>query len=183
MNAIIILRETATCERLNGLADELHWEEVADVVRGHFVLASKRWSDPAGTTIEYFEDHTSDARYVAVEGHAADAVAASIRDTLPHFDEDELLRELEGNDDPIAWIRGLGRLCVLRPTEPDPRYVSLWYRGLTHPQRAARRAAIRTAYGCRWPELLDVVRKRLGEEYELKEPLEHLLAYLERDDE
>jgi hypothetical protein len=178
---IIVLRDNVSRERVEALAGEHRWHPVGDVVRGHFVLASRRFFDEVGTMIEYLEDHTSDVRYVAIDGAAQDSVGAAIRDALPSYTEAELIAELEGSGDPIVWIRGLGRLSVLRPKRMDPRWLSLWERGFQHPSRAARRAAIRTAYGCAWPELAELVGSRLEHDTELREPLEHLRAYLERD--
>lgn len=180
---VIVLRDNTARDRVEALAVDHGWRPIGDVVRGHFVLASSRWYDTDGTMIEYLEDHTADVRYVNVEGVGQKKVAAAIRDALPCYGENDLLAELEGNEDPIAWIRGLSRLSVLRRRETDPRFVALWERALQHPARAARRAAIRTAYGCDWPELAALVRARIGVEKELAEPLEHLRAYLDRADE
>ncbi len=177
---VIVLREQAVRERVEAVATEHGWRPVGDVVRGHFVLASRRWYDAVGTMIEYLEDHTADVRYFVIDGAGQDGVAALLRERLPCFTEAELLAELDRNADPIAWIRGLGRLAVLRPKRADPRFLAVWERALQHPSRAARRAAIRTAYGCPWPELAALVRDRLEHETELRRPLEHLRAYLDR---
>jgi hypothetical protein len=177
---VIVLREQAVRERVEAIAIEHGWRPVGDVVRGHFVLASRRWYDAVGTMIEYLEDHTADVRYFVIEGAGQDEVAALLRERLPCFTETELLAELDRNADPVAWVRGLGRLAVLRPKRADARFLAVWERALQHPARAARRAAIRTAYGCSWPELAALVRARLDRETELHGPLEHLHGYLDR---
>jgi hypothetical protein len=180
--AVLVLRDNVSRDRMEALAAELGWRSIADVVRGHFVLASRRWYDAQGTIVEYLEDHTADVRWVNLDGVGQDEIATTIRDALPCFTVDELFTEIEESEDPIVWIRDLGRLSVLRPRNADPRFVALWNRALSHPVRAVRRAAIRTAYGCDWPDLAALVRARLEEETELRRPLDHLRAYLERDD-
>jgi hypothetical protein len=177
---VIVLRDNTSRERVETLAAEHGWRAIGDVVRGHFVLASRRWYEADGTIIEYLEDHTADVRYLTIDGPGQDSAASALRDGLPCFTTEELFAELDASDDPIVWIRGLGRLSVLRPKKLDTRYVALWERALSHPVRAARRAAIRTAYGCTWPELAALVHARLDDETELQAPLEHLRAYLER---
>ena len=178
---VIVLRDNVSRDRIEALAVEHGWHPIGDVVRGHFVLASRRFYDEVGTMIEYLEDHTSDVRYMVIDGAAQDTVGTAVRDGLPSYTEAELVAELEGSGDPIVWIRGLGRLSVLRPKRLDARYFSLWERGFQHPSRAVRRAAIRTAYGCTWPEMHELVVGRVAVETELRQPLEHLRAYLDRD--
>jgi hypothetical protein len=50
---------------------------------------------------------------------------------------------------------------------------------LSHPVEAVRRAGIRSAYGCRWPQLRAVVERRRASEQRLAAQLEGLRRYLD----
>lgn len=177
---VTVLRDAITAGHVAQFAASAGWELRSDVVRAHFVLSSKGWRSSPSTTIDYFEDHTAEVRFIRAQGTNAETITRALRRQLAHHEEAALLAALESAGDPIAWIRGLGRLGVARPEAPDDRYLSIWTRALEDPQRAVRRAAIRTAYNLRWAPLLPIARKRVTEDPQLADALSHLVAFLER---
>lgn len=174
----LVFRESVDRESIVAFARRLGWASSGDVQRGHFVLASERFTTSDGTTVEYLEDHTSDVRFVQISGPSLHTVGSILRESFPHYDADTLLGALPDADDPLDWIRGLSRLAVYRPELTHPRYLALWSRALNHADTAVRRAAIRTSFGCRWPELLPLVLGRAAIDRELKRPLEALARHL-----
>ncbi len=177
---VVVLQEAVTREAFAELAATRGWKPMGDVVRGHFVLASERYTSSDGTTLEYLEDHTSDVRCVQLRGARQDDLASLVRQHLPGYTAEELLRALAEDEEPLTWIRGLSRLAACRPATMQARYLALWSRGLNHELVPIRRAAIRTCYGCKWPELPPIVQARLGVERELIQPLQALHDYLQR---
>lgn len=178
---VTVLADVVTLARVFEFAEAAGWELRSDVVRAHFVLSNKGWRSSPATTIDYFEDHTADVRFVRAKGSNATTITRALRRQLEHHDEESLLAALESSDEPVTWIRGLGRLGVARPEAPDDRYLSLWTRALSDERRPVRRAAIRTAYNLRWAPLLSVVRQRVSQDEELGPALSHLATFLERD--
>ena len=180
MNAdgTVVFRESVDRAAIVRFARRLGWTAGGDVRRGHFVLASERFTTSDGTTVEYLEDHTADVRFVQISGPSLHTVSAILRESLPYYDASELLAHLPESRDPFEWIRGLSRLSVYRPELTHPRYLAVWSRALNHSVVAVRRAAIRTSYGCRWPELLPLVLGRAALERELERPLERLARHL-----
>ncbi len=175
----LVFRESVDRDRIVKFARRLGWSGSGDVQRGHFVLASERFTTSDGTSIEYLEDHTGDVRFVQLSGPSQAAVAAILRESLPWYDASELLRTLPEAEDPLVWLRGLSRLAVYRPKQTDALYLSLWSRALHHTNASVRRAAVRTCYGCTWPELLPLVLGRITIERELKAPLTALARHLQ----
>ncbi|MCR9166438.1 MAG: hypothetical protein ACE37F_35020 [Nannocystaceae bacterium] len=175
----LVFRESVGRDALVAVARRLGWVSSGDVQRGHFVLASERFTTSDGTTVEYLEDHTSDVRFAQVSGPSAQAVTSILRESLPHYDAQALLETLPDAEEPLAWIRGLSRLSVYRPDATHPRYLAVWSRALNHTDEAVRRAAIRTCYGCRWPELVPLVLGRVAVEPTLRRPLEALARHLQ----
>ena len=175
----VVFRESVDRAAIIRFARRLGWTSAGDVRRGHFVLASERFTTSDGTTVEYLEDHTADVRFVQISGPSLHTVASILRESLPHYDAADLLATLPDSRDPFEWIRGLSRLSVYRPELTHPRYLAVWSRALNHNIVAVRRAAIRTSYGCRWPELLPLVLGRASIERELKRPLERLARHLQ----
>ncbi len=174
----LVFRESVDRDRIVAFARRLGWSGSGDVQRGHFVLASERFTTSDGTTIEYLEDHTGDVRFVQLSGPSQTSVAAILRESLPCYDADELLRTLPDSTQAMEWLRGLSRLAVYRPKQTNSRYLSLWSRALNHADPAVRRAAVRTSYGCTWPELLPLVLGRIAVEREIKRPLQALARHL-----
>lgn len=176
----LVFRESVDRDRLVGFARRLGWSGSGDVRRGHFVLASERFTTSDGTSIEYLEDHTGDVRFVQLSGPSQSSVASILRESLPCYEASELLRTLPEAKEPIQWLRGLSRLAVYRPKQTNTLYLSLWSRALNHTDASVRRAAVRTSYGCTWPELLQLVLGRIAVEREIKRPLQALARHLKR---
>lgn len=174
----LVFRESVDRDRIVAFARRLGWSGTGDVQRGHFVLASERFTTSDGTSIEYLEDHTGDVRFVQLSGPSQGSVASILRESLPCYDAPELLRTLPDAKEPLEWLRGLSRLAVYRPKKTHTLYLSLWSRALNHADTSVRRAAIRTSYGCTWPELLPLVLGRIAVEREIKGPLQALARHL-----
>ena len=175
----LVFRESVDRDRIVAFARRLGWSASGDVQRGHFVLASERFTTSDGTTIEYLEDHTGDVRFAQLSGPSQTSVASILRESLPCYEASELLRALPESKEPIEWLRGLSRLAVYRPKQTNTLYLSLWSRALNHADASVRRAAVRTCYGCTWPELLPLVLGRIAVEREIKRPLQALARHLE----
>ncbi len=174
----LVFRESVDRKGIVAFARRMGWSGVGDVQRGHFVLASERFTTSDGTSIEYLEDHTGDVRYVQLSGPSQRSVAAILRESLPCYEASELLQTLPESTEPIEWLRGLSRLAVYRPKQTNTLYLSLWSRALNHADASVRRAAARTCYGCTWPELLPLVLGRIAVEREIKRPLQALARHL-----
>ena len=174
----LVFRESVDRDRIVAFAKRLGWSASGDVQRGHFVLASERFTTSDGTTIEYLEDHTGDVRFVQLSGPSQASVSSILRESLPCYEASELLRTLPDSKEPIEWLRGLSRLAVYRPKQTNTLYLSLWSRALNHSDASVRRAAVRTCYGCTWPELLPLVLGRIAVEREIKRPLQALARHL-----
>lgn len=175
----LVFRGSVDRATIVAFARRLGWTATGDVQRGHFVLASERFTTSDGTTVEYLEDHTADVRFVKLSGPSQSSVAAILRESLPCYDADELLGTLPDAQHPVEWIRGLSRLAIYRPAHTHPRYLALWSRALNHPELAVRRAAVRTCYGCTWPELAPLVLARIAVDPALERPLKALARHLQ----
>jgi hypothetical protein len=175
---IVVLREEVSQRDVSSLAEARGMKLVDDTTRGYYVLATKVWSASSGTQLVYVEDHTADVRWIQVAGPERTAVATAARDGLAHYDPEQLLGTALTEEAPSACVRLLSRLVPHRPDDCDPRFVAVWARMLAHPTKGVRRAAIRTAYGCRWPELEQLVEARLRADPELTGALQQLLQHL-----
>ena len=69
-------------------------------------------------------------------------------------------------------------LAACRPQAVEARHLTALDRMLGHPVTAVRRAAIRSAYTCPWPELREMVEQRRKVEKHLAPQLQHLAQYL-----
>jgi hypothetical protein len=176
---VVVLREQVSERDLVKLADDLCFTLTDDTTRGYFVLATKGWVGPDGTQLVHVEDHTADVRWVRTTGPDRTRVAMMVRERLPYYDPLELLSAAEAEEAPSACIRIISRLAPHRPEACDPRFLAVWERMLAHTSKAVRRAAIRTAYGCRWPELRRLIEQRRTAEDELAVQLHQLLQHLE----
>lgn len=176
---IVVLRDTVSLRDMKRLATGHGWAFTGDVPRSRFVLASHRWQTADGSEVTYTEDHTGDVRYVRVDGPDHEGLARFIAEALPSWSEEELLAQAEQATEPLPCIQVLSRLAVCRPLRPSKRYVAVWQWMLKHRHRAVRRAAIRTAYDCHWPEMIEVLHERLAIEAELVAQLQDVLDHLE----
>ncbi len=177
---ILVLTESAGPAQIKELAERRGWSPAGETVRSHFVLASRRYIDQDDTLIEYFEDHIGEVRFIQISGPSQSPLADILTDALPCHSEEQLLEDVTHAATPLAWIRGLSRLAVCHPVEVTAPYLELWTKAFQHPHVAVRRAAIRTAYSCRWPELIPLVGERLELDHELEGPLRHLQEFLAR---
>lgn len=174
---VLVLKDHVHRETVLSLARERGWKCINDMPRAHYVMATTRWRADHDNEIAYIEDHTSDVRSISVRGRDEFEIAEDISMQLDCFREDELLLEVESNPDARARMRALNRLSACRPAEVNHRYLAAWARALSDPDKVVRRAAIRTAYGCMWPELAVVVRQRVDHEVELRDQMVFLLQY------
>ena len=176
---IVVLRDHVSFRDVRQLADGHGWSFTGDVPRSRFVLASHRWQTADGSEVTYTEDHTGDVRYIRVDGPDREGLARFIAEALPSWSQTELLVQAEQATEPLPCIQVLSRLAVCRPLPPHKRYIAIWQWMLKHRTRAVRRAAIRTAYDCHWPEMIEVLHERLAIESELVTQLQDLLDHLE----
>lgn len=153
---------------------------VKDVARGHSELAERRWRSDDGSEIVHLQDHVGEVRYVVLHGPRELEWAVELRAAFDTEDPGTLVASLQTSGDPRSWIRALSKLAVCRPAALEGRWLAAWERALAHSARPVRRAAIRTCYGCKWPELVKLVEARLGAETELSVQLEALLEHLRR---
>lgn len=172
---VTVLRDHVGAHRVIAWAAEYGWPCVADIVRSHHVRATVCWLAPDSTKITYIEDHTSDVRFVEFSGRQQYALQDNLQLQLPCYREDEILINAESSPDPRERIRALDRLAACRPAEVHHRYLAAWARALADSSIAVRRAALRTAHGCTWPELEYLVRQRIPLEDRLKPQLQKLL--------
>jgi hypothetical protein len=180
---ILVLRDEATAASVVALADAEGWQLHEETARAHLVLASRRWVTTTGEEVTYVIDHPGGAQSLRVEGTWAAALAKRLRDWLPCHTETELLDVVLGADggelDPVACIRVASKLAALRPEQPEPRHMVVLECMLDHPADAVRRAGIRSAYGCRWTELRELVEQRMAVEERLRPQLEALWRHLD----
>ncbi len=181
MTTVLVLADNADLAGVHAWL-ELHGEPVEDVARGHSELACRRVAAIDGTEAALLDDHVGDVRYVSLRGPRAAAWASELARTFACESPTALLSALRDDAEPRRWIRALSKLAVLRPPRAESAWLTAWSRALAHPHRAVRRAAIRTCYGARWPELLALVELRLTEDHELSGPLAQLCEHLARDD-
>lgn len=178
---ILVLLDQFTPQGPNGMdgmdaiVDEHGWLLVADIPRGHAEPAAWQWEAPDGSRVAYIEDHIGDVRFFQITGPGREALGRELRRRLPYVDVEALLDDAETAEEPVTCIRALSRLVVCRPPKAERRWLDIWAKMLGHEHVAVRRAAIRTAYGCPWPELRAIVEARRGTETRLADQLEALL--------
>jgi hypothetical protein len=175
----IVLGDHVEAAAIAGWA-RLHGEIVKDVARGHSELAERRWRSDDGSEIVHLQDHVGEVRYVVLLGPRELAWAVELRAAFDTEDPGTLLASMQPSADPRSWIRALSKLAVCRPIKLEGRWLAAWDRALEHPSRPVRRAAIRTCYGCAWPELVKLVERRRDTESELAAQLDALLVHLRR---
>jgi len=175
--SVVILKDRIEVAAVRAFATDRNWACVGDVTRTHYVMASVRWATADGTDVAYIEDHTADVRSIEVQGRSEHTIVQDVSLNLPCFREDELLIDAETNPDPRDRIRSLCRVAAYRPKEVHHRYLAVWAQALSHPEKAVRRAAIRTAYSFRWPDFEVLLKQRIAQEGELRQQMELLLKY------
>lgn len=153
---------------------------VDEVTRSHSELGCVRFETAQGTQISVLEDHVGEVAYATVEGPHAPRWCEAIAADVQCLGVPGVLAMLGLGADPRQWIRGLSRLALLRGEKAEPILVQAWARALEHPHPAVRRAAIRTCYGARWPELRALAVTRTGVDLELRTQLERLVQHLDR---
>ncbi|MEM9455182.1 MAG: hypothetical protein AAGF11_13455 [Myxococcota bacterium] len=179
--AVIVLREDVRLEDVLAYAHADGWTLCEETPRAHLVLVSRRWTALIGEEIEYVADHIGGTHSLRVTG--SETVARRLREHFAHHTVDELLAVvLAEQPDPVACVRVASKLAACRPPVAQPRHLAALGRLLSHPVTAVRRAGIRSAYTCSWPQLRALVKRRRAKEKHLGPQLEHLERYLiERD--
>jgi hypothetical protein len=177
--AVIVLADRSTVSAIADLGSALGWTRTSLTKRSHVVMANITWSADQ-TRVGYYEDHCAEVRYLLLEGPGAKSLAEELRAKLDHCDLESTLEQATESSDPGESIRCLGRLSVMAPAEPDPRFIEIWRAKFRHAERAVRRAAIRTAYSLPWPEMAALVEQRLERDNRLAPQLEDLREYLKR---
>ncbi len=177
---VIILRDEVRLEQVLALAEIEGWTLRAETSRAHLVLASRRWATGDRAEVTYIADHPGGAQSLIITGAGADDVAQRLSQRLPCHDAADLLAVVLDTEqpDPVACIRVASKLAACRPEASEPRHLAALERLLSHDATAVRRAGIRTAYTCAWPELRALVDRRLGLETRLVSQLQHLAQYL-----
>lgn len=180
---VIVLRDEVSLDDLLELAAEQGWVLRGETARAHLVLASRRWTSREGVEVTYVADHPGGAQSLRIVGKAATRVARNLREKVSAFTEDELLAVVldDADPDPVACIRVASKLAACRPEVADAKHLQAIEALLAHREPAVRRAGIRSTYGCRWPELRNIVDRRLAQETALTPQLEHLQRYLAED--
>jgi hypothetical protein len=180
---VVVLRDEVSLAAVLALADAEGWQLREETSRAHLVLASRRWVTTTGEEVTHVIDHPGGAQSLLVEGTWAAALAKRLRDWLPCHADAELFDVVLGVEepDPVACIRVASKLAALRPERYEPRHLAALERLLAHPVDAVRRAGIRSAYGCRWKELREVIERRRAEEPRLGAQFEELCRHLEGD--
>jgi hypothetical protein len=183
----LVLRDEVTAASVVALADAEGWTLQEETARAHLVLASRRWVTTTGEEVTYVIDHPGGAQSLRIEGNWAAALAKRLRDWLPCYTEaevlDVILRAEGGEPDPVACVRVASKLAALRPEQAESRHVVVLECLLDHPVDAVRRAAIRSAYGCRWQEMRELVEQRMAVEQRLRPQLEALWRHLDGEGE
>jgi hypothetical protein len=181
VSTVLVLAENVDVAAVRAWLDA-HGELVEEVARGHSELACRRIAGSDGSEAALLDDHVGDVRYLSLRGPSATSWVGELVRKFACESPTALLMALRDGADPRLWIRTLSKLAVLRPDHAEPLWLSAWTRALAHPDRAVRRAAIRTCYGAGWPELVPLVERRISEDHELAGPLAQLFAHLARDD-
>jgi len=181
---VIVLRDDVRLEAVLALAEADGWALREETERAHLVLASRRWSASVGEEITYVADHLGGCHFLRITGDEAEALAWDLRDRFDHHTEDELLARVLGGHqlEPVAAVRVASKLAALRPLTSEVGHMRALERLMTHPVTAVRRAGIRSAYTCPWPELLELVERCRKREKHLVTQLEHLARYLQSSD-
>jgi hypothetical protein len=179
---VLVLRDGVDAAAVLALADAEGWRLREETARAHLVLASRRWVTTSGEVVTWVVDHPGGASSLRIEGTGAAALTRRLRDRLPCHDEDELLAVvLSESADPVQLVRVASKLAACRPERADPRHVDALARLIGHDVEGVRRAGIRSAYGCRWPELREVVQAQRGKELRLLVQLVELRRWLDAE--
>ena len=181
---VIVLSDDVPRSRMRAIAHDSGWTRTGITDRGHLVMASEQWTVDPSTTVTWVENHTSGVRSARVEGDAARvaAIAAELREILPHEDRAALVEAAQLRAAPGGLIRLAGKLAECRPETCDPKHLDAVRRLLAHDNVAVRRAAVRCAYRYPWPEIAGLVRERYEADDVLGPQLEHLMSFLRRRD-
>lgn len=179
----IVLHDDVGLAQLADLARQEGWTLVGETAGAHWVLATRRWQTETGVKITHVFDHPGGTHWLRLTGVQAKDRARRLRARLPHHTENELLDIVlqAAEPDPVACIRAASKIAAYRPAAFELRHLAALEKLLGHSSVAVRRAGIRSAYGCRWPELRELVKRRREQEQRLVDQLADLDAYLTGD--
>jgi hypothetical protein len=174
---IVLDAETTTAD-VRRLARQRGWTPAGDTPRGHDVMASLRFRAGSDTDVWLGEDHTSGCRWIRIEGPSSLEVGGAIRNGVGWVRPNDVLSRLE-RADAVGCIRLAGQLAAVRPVQFDADHFDALRRLITHDEIPVRRAGIRSAFGCRWPQLAALVREQLQRKQRPQPGLEALLAWID----
>lgn len=177
----VVLRDQVRRAQVEAEMDRRRWPRTGEIDRGHFVMASVQWTPSRGTTVTYLEDHTGGARFVRIEGPPPTTreLARDLAAALPSEPVTKLIETAWEPGPAPVLVRVAGKLAACRPERCEHEHLAALANLFEHEHPAVRRAAIRTAYRYRWPELKAVVERRIGEDERLRPQLEHLRDWLD----
>jgi hypothetical protein len=175
---LVVLAESVSAHDVRAHADASGWMLVGDTPRAHLEMASRRFHTRDGTEVLEVEDHIGAVRSLRITGPSADAIARACEAALP-TETPQALHAIVQRGDPVPCIRAAGRLAAGRPAAFDAAHLQAMQRLMTHPEPAVRRAGIRAAYGCRWPELRAWLGARMQVETRLRAAILGLVAWMD----
>lgn len=174
----LVLDHTVAGDDVEALARREGWRLRADTPRGHDVLASRHYAAGDDTSVLHGEDHNGRYRFLQIDGADASAVAQAVTGALSCVSPTQVLSRIREGD-PRTCIRTAGMLMRVRPDAFDAAHYDALCSLLTHDDVPVRRAGIRAAYGCQWPQLVTFVREQLERKQRPQPGLEALLAWLQ----
>lgn len=175
---VLVLSVAVRAADVRAIAEARNWTREGDTPRAHLALASRRYRTPEGAEVLEIEDHNGGVRSLRISGPTRGELARALAGQLPTRSTDEIIATASSSD-PVACIRAAGELAASRPARFDPPHLAALQRLLTHPEPAVRRAGIRAAYGCQWPELRRWLGARMQAETRLASALAALVSWID----
>lgn len=176
---VLVVDESVDVTELEKLAAEAGWTLAGRFSQGFDESVELQWSVDSGVDVAYIEFHSDGVRMVTVRGQdssAVDAVAETVRGAVTTRDLESLLTDVakDPGPEPAALVRGWRELALActhsHPDQPmDERLPAALETALRHENRQVRLRGlvVADALGGRWPQLVDLVLARQGEETEL----------------
>jgi hypothetical protein len=182
---LIVLDDGVTAATVSHTMADLGWVLWLDTPSEHMGNRMLGWApslmddltQPVDGPLVYLrEQHQTGVRAMIVTGDVLGEVERALSAKLPHSDEESLLADAAGADNPLVLVRAAHRLATVATPVPgwfawreaDDRYLTAWRRLLAHPHLVVRRVALSEAELLPWREIDDLLRER--------QPIEHELA-------